>query len=211
MGRRRWLSCCILFINYLHITLAASVWYHKEKEKNVININFQWRHSSFLTLSSFGVVLSRFRLSRTVNRFILTFCWEVLLKKNRFMTHESIHESILYYITIHDVKWIVIHDSQYLRIDSALVSQWTPFGEYQTTFMHACRTRVALAAQVGRASACFLTLLYLLNFSSRVLRPWIQELAVPTNGIRWPFSYSYAHGWIVFLSKGHLFVHSLKK
>ena len=45
------------------------------------------------------------------------FCWEVLLKKNRFMTHVL----ILYYITIHDVKWIVIHDSQYLSIDWALV------------------------------------------------------------------------------------------
>ena len=39
------------------------------------------------------------------------------------MSHESIHESILYYITIHDVKLIVIHDSQYLRIDSALVNR----------------------------------------------------------------------------------------
>ena len=64
---------------------------------------------------NYCLVLSRFRLSRTVNRFITAFCWEVLLKKNRFMTH-----SILYYKTIHDVKWTVIHDSQYLRIDSAL-------------------------------------------------------------------------------------------
>ena len=29
------------------------------------------------------------------------------------------HESILYYITIHNVKGIVTHDSQYLRMDSA--------------------------------------------------------------------------------------------
>ena len=56
---------------------------------------------------------------------MLAFCWEVLLKKNRFMRHESIHELIVYYITIHNVKWIVIHESQYLRFDSALF-QW-PF------------------------------------------------------------------------------------
>ena len=39
------------------------------------------------------------------------------------MTHESIHEWILYYITIHGMKLIMIHDSQYLRIDSALHSR----------------------------------------------------------------------------------------
>ena len=78
-----------------------------------------WLHGVTPHLSE--LVLSRFRLSRTVNRFILAFCWEVLLKKNRFMTHESIHKLILFYITIHDVKRIVIHNSQYLIIDSALI------------------------------------------------------------------------------------------